>query len=477
MRICIIAEGSYPYVTGGVSSWIQSMIKDMPEHEFIIYAISPEKKQRGQFKYELPKNLIEVRESFLDSYLEEKVRWGRKFKLTDEEKRNVKSLLGSEGEMDWSAFIRMVRSARFNNVSDFLTSRDFYDILRELCEEHYPLVPFTEMFWTVRSMILPLLIIIREDLPEADLYHSVSTGYAGIIGAVAKEVYAKPFLLTEHGIYSREREEEIIKAEWVKGYFKDLWIHYFYRLSSSAYNGADCVTTLFSRNKEIEVELGCPEDKIKIIPNGVSVTDYVELPSTKPNSEFYIGAIVRIVPIKDIKTMLQSFAIIKQQLPNAVFYIMGPTEENEAYFEECVQLVNALELKDVIFTGLVPIKDYIGKMDVLMLTSISEGQPLAILEGMAAGKPFVATDVGSCRELLEGLDDGIGPSGLVVPVMHYEQLANAAVKLCKDEKLRLEMGTNAFQRVERFYQHEEVIRNYRSVYETIGGGKDGGHWL
>ncbi|WOV86827.1 GT4 family glycosyltransferase PelF [Sporosarcina oncorhynchi] len=475
MRICIIAEGSYPYVTGGVSSWIQSVITQMPEHEFIIYAISPEKKQRGQFKYELPDNLVEVKESFLDSYLEEKVKWGKSFKMTIGEKRNVKSLLGSEGEMDWPAFIRMVRSPRFSNVSDFLTSRDFYDILHELCEEHYPLVPFTEMFWTVRSMILPLLIIIRDDIPKADLYHGVSTGYAGIIGTVANEVHGKPFLLTEHGIYSREREEEIIKADWVKGYFKDLWIQYFYRLSSSAYNHSDWVTTLFGRNKEVEVELGCAEEKIEIIPNGVSVVDYKRLPSTKPENEFYIGAIVRVVPIKDIKTMLQSFALIKQKLPNAVFYILGPYEENEDYYEECLQLVEVLELKDVFFTGLVPIREYIGKMDLLVLSSISEGQPLAILEGMAAGKPFVATDVGSCRELLEGIDDGIGPSGIVVPVMHYEQMANAAIKLYKDEALRLEMARNAYKRVERYYRQDDVIKNYRRLYESMGGGHDGGH--
>lgn len=468
MKICIIAEGSYPYVTGGVSSWIQSTMLQMPEHEFILYAISPDKKQKGRFKYELPKNLIEVRETFLDSYLEEKVKWGRNFRLTDEEKNNVKSLLHNEGEMNWPEFIRMIRDSRFENVSDFLASRDFYDILYELCEEYYPLVPFTEMFWTVRSMILPLLIIIREDIPQADLYHSMSTGYAGVIGTVAKEIHGKPFLLSEHGIYSREREEEIIKADWVKGYFKDLWIHYFYRLSSSAYNESDRVTTLFGRNKEIEIELGCRADKIDIIPNGVLLEDYQNLLSDKPETEIYIGAIVRVVPIKDIKTMLQSFAIIKQELPHAQFFIMGPYEENKEYYEECLQLVRMLELKDVFFTGLVPVKEYIGRMDILVLSSISEGQPLAILEGMAAGKPFVATDVGSCRELLEGADDEIGPAGIIVPVMHYEQLADAVMKLCENETLRVEMGMNGLRRVRLHYRQQDVISGYRKLYETTG---------
>ncbi|KGR76879.1 GT4 family glycosyltransferase PelF [Ureibacillus manganicus] len=473
MKICIIAEGSYPYVTGGVSSWIQSIIQGMPEHEFVIYAIVAEKKQKGKFKYQLPDNVVEVKETFLDSYLEEDSKWGRNFKLSEKEKHNVKALLGAEGDIDWAGFIKMLRSTRFRNVSDFLTSRDFFDILQELCEEKYPLVPFTEMFWTVRSMILPLFITIREDIPQADLYHSVSTGYAGIIGAVTKVVYRKPYLLTEHGIYSREREEEIIKADWVKGYFKDLWIQYFYRLSASAYSHSDWVTTLFGRNKEIEMELGCAEEKIEIIPNGVKVLEYKGLPTEKPESLYYIGAIVRVVPIKDIKTLLQSFSIIKHEIPNAKFFVMGPYEENQEYYEECLQLIELLELEDVEFTGSVQIKDYIGKMDLLMLTSISEGQPLSILEAMAAGKPVVATDVGSCRELIEGLDDRIGASGFVVPVMHYEELAHAAITLYKDEKLRHEMGRNAYKRVEMFYRQEDVIKKYRNLYDRIGGGNDG----
>jgi glycosyltransferase involved in cell wall biosynthesis len=473
MKICIIAEGSYPYVTGGVSSWIQNIATQMPEHEFIIYAIAAQKKQQGKFKYDLPANVIEVKEAFLDSYLEEDSKWGKRFRLDAEQKKNVKALLGSDGTLDWTSFIRLFRSSRFDRVSDFLTSRDFFDILEELCQEKYPLVPFTEMFWTVRSMILPLFITIRDDIPEADLYHSVSTGYAGVIGVVAKEIYNKPFLLTEHGIYSREREEEIIKAEWVKGYFKDLWIQYFYRISSCAYELSDQVTTLFGRNKEIEIELGCEAEKISIIPNGVRIKDYADLPSGKPADQYYIGAIVRVVPIKDIKTMLQSFALIKQELPNAMFYVMGPYEEDLSYYEECLQLVQSLELQDVIFTGSVKIKDYIGKMDLLMLTSISEGQPLAILEGMAAGKPFVVTNVGSCKELLEGMNDEIGAAGFVVPVMHYEQLAQAAIALCKNEKLRIEMGRNAYERVKKHYRQDDVIENYRRLYGRMGGEKNG----
>lgn len=473
MRICIIAEGSYPYVTGGVSSWIHQIATQMQEHEFVIYTIAAQRSQKGKFKYTLPANIVEVKETFLDSYLTEEGKWGRWFKLSETDRDNMMRLLGDSGTIEWQRLFGLLRRKQYERVSDFLQSKDFYDVLQALCVKCYPLVPFTEMFWAVRSMILPLFLAIREDIPQADVYHSVSTGYAGVVGALAKVLYNKPFLLTEHGIYSREREEEIIKADWVKGYFKDLWIQYFYRLSSCAYDHADQVTTLFNRNREIEIELGCNPDKIQIIPNGVNIARYENLDREKPANSLFVGAIIRVVPIKDIKTMLQSMAIIKEEVPNAVFYIMGPYEEDEEYYEECLKLVSALQLRDVIFTGAVNIMEYIGKMDVLMLTSISEGQPLAILEGMAAGKPFVATNVGSCKELLEGLDDGIGAAGIIAPVMHVEQIAQSVIKLASSKKLREQLGKNAYARVSQHYRQEEVIANYRKLYSELGGTAHG----
>ena len=53
MRICIVAEGCYPYMVGGVSSWVHSMIRQFPDYEFIILAIVANRSFRGKFKYEL----------------------------------------------------------------------------------------------------------------------------------------------------------------------------------------------------------------------------------------------------------------------------------------------------------------------------------------------------------------------------------------------------------------------------------------
>ncbi|WP_438446800.1 GT4 family glycosyltransferase PelF [Gorillibacterium sp. sgz5001074] len=474
MRICLIAEGSYPYVTGGVSGWIQSLVTSMPEHEFILYAIGAEAKLKGVFKYKIPENLVEIHEVFLDSYLREEGAWGKRFRIKKSERQALYDLL-SGNQTSWRNIFSLLSGRRFEQVSDFLMSKDFFDLMYEVCDKKYTQVPYTEMFWTVRSMILPLFYIIRNPMPPADLYHAVSTGYSGVIGSLGKFMYEKPFLLTEHGIYSREREEEIIKADWIKGYFKDMWIHYFFSLSQCAYESADQVVSLFHRNKEIQEELGCEGHKITIIPNGVEASDYASLPSGEDKLEgwVYVGAVVRVVPIKDIKTMLQSFSVAKHSMPNIKLFIFGPVEEDLEYYEECRQLVAALELKDVQFTGTVNIKEWIGRMDLLLLTSISEGQPLALLEGMACGKPFVTTDVGSCRELIYGKDDPYGEAGIVAPVMNAERIGDAIVKLCRNPELRVKMGRNGLERVKALYGKKAFIESYRQLYHRMGGDADG----
>ncbi|UFJ41049.1 GT4 family glycosyltransferase PelF [Brevibacillus humidisoli] len=471
MKICIIAEGSYPYITGGVSSWIHTLIRSMLQHEFIIYAIGAEQRYRGSYKYELPANVERVEEVFLDSFHLEENRWGRTYKTGEQERAALQSLIAGDNETDWDQLFRTLRDEKWRTSTEFLMSRDYFDLLSELCRVRFEQLPFTEMFWTVRSMLLPLVQLIRRPLPEADLYHAVSTGYAGVIASLGKHLYQKPMLLTEHGIYSREREEEIIKADWVKGYFKDLWIRYFYGLSRCAYHYADQVVTLFERNREIEVELGCPESKISIVPNGIKVEEYLDLPS-KPEEDkmIQIGAIVRVVPIKDIKTMLYSFAAVKREVPNATFTIMGPHDEDQEYYRECIDLVRILELEDVAFTGSVDVKQYLGRMDIIVLTSISEGQPLAVLEAMAAGKPVVATDVGNCREMLYGseADRAYGRAGTVVPVLDDQEIAKAIIALCDSKTDRQVMGMNGRRRVMNAYTHELFIDRYESLYMSLG---------
>lgn len=469
MRICIVAEGSYPYVMGGVSSWIQMLVKEMPEHEFIIYTIGAYEKDKGKFKYDIPQNVIKIKETFLDLYLKEKGEGNKRYNITSEERRALKGLMAGEGEdFQWKYLFDFIDKYKSNSVSDFLMSKDFFDMTREISEEKYNHIVFNDFFWTIRSMILTLFQVIRADIPKADIYHSVSTGYAGIVAALGKHKYGSPMILTEHGIYTREREEEIIKSDWVNGYFKDIWINYFHNLSKFAYQYSNIVVSLFERNREIQIDLGCDAEKTIIIPNGVSYKKYKNVDTLKEEKEtIYVGSIVRIVPIKDIKTIIQGFAIAAEEIQDIKLFIMGPSEEDEDYYKECKELVHSLNLKNVIFTGQVVITDYIGKMDILVLGSISEGQPLAVLEGMVAGKPHILTDVGGCRELMEGVHDEFGQAGIVVPVMDYEAIGQSIIKLSRNKSLRKRMGKSGKSRVASLYNTENFINNYRRLYKKV----------
>lgn len=69
MRICLVLEGCYPYVHGGVSTWMHGYITAMPEHEFVLWVIGAHAADRGKFVYKLPGNVVEVHEVFLDDAL------------------------------------------------------------------------------------------------------------------------------------------------------------------------------------------------------------------------------------------------------------------------------------------------------------------------------------------------------------------------------------------------------------------------
>jgi glycosyltransferase involved in cell wall biosynthesis len=474
MRICLISEGAYPYVTGGVSSWVQSMILNMPEHEFIVYSISAKERGSVTLKYEQPPNLLEIHSVFLSAYVDESIQAGKRYNITEEEREAFLSLIGGKNA-NWHALFQFFVSGRVDSILNFLASKDFFDIVHTLCEKQFVHVPFTDMFWTLRSMVLPLFVCINEKIPEADLYHSVSTGYAGVLGALAKHQYNKPFLLTEHGIYTREREEEIIKADWIKGYFKDIWIDYFYSLSQCAYEYADGVTTLFERSRSIQIELGCPAEKTFTIANGIDVDRFHTHNRKQKETGVHIGAVVRVVPIKDIKTMIQSFYIVQQEIKDSHFYIIGPYDEDEEYYDECIEMAENLGIRNLVFTGAVNVQEYLSFLDILVLSSISEGQPLVILEGLAMGIPFVATDVGNCAEILLGTNDEFGPSGTIVAVMHFHLMAQDIIALARNWELRQEYGRNGRKRVTSLYTLSGMIDKYNQLYEEVS--ENGRHRL
>ena len=137
---------------------------------------------------------------------------------------------------------------------------------------------------------------------------------------------------------------------------------------------------------------------------------------------------------------------------------MGPTDEDHEYYQECVALTQSYDLSQtIIFTGKVDVLRFLGKIDVLTLTSVSEAQPLVILEAGAMGIPCVATDVGACREMLIG-------GGIVCPPLDCQAIATALERLLTDKEFYRACSINIKKRVKSHYQLSEQNSAYKKVY-------------
>ena len=470
MKVCFVVEGSYPYVMGGVSSWVHGMIRMFPDVEFAIAAVIPDRSYRGRFVYDLPENVSEVYEVYLnDKDWSSSIR-GRS--LSDSDYAPLRSLV-MDRRVDWDGLFRLFEK-RKHSLNDLLMGEDYLNIVTALYDRDYPELSFTDFLWTMRSVYLPLFQALGAEVPKADIYHCVATGYAGIVGCLAQHTYGGRLILSEHGIYTREREEELIKAEWVQGIYKDIWIELFRKMSQLAYDRADRVVSLFEHARELQIELGCRREKTLVIPNGIDVSAFSALPGKTGEDRGFvnIGAFVRIAPIKDIKTMIQAFAAAKKEAGELKLWIMGPDAEEPEYAQECYDYVRHLGVRDIVFTGMIDTRDYLGRMDATILTSISEGQPLSILEGYAARKMAIATDVGNCRGLLYGeKDDPFGQAGILTHVMNVEEIAAAMVFVAKNPDKVRTMGEAGYRRLLSRYQLQDLRSAYAALYRQLEEGE------
>jgi len=115
-------------------------------------------------------------------------------------------------------------------------------MLTQANQRNNPAYPFSDYFWAWKSAHDMMFSILGVKAPDADVYHAVSTGYAGLAAAVAKLRKNRSFLLTEHGLYHKEREMEIKRASYVYGYQRDMWINIYNSLSKMSYKYADIIS-------------------------------------------------------------------------------------------------------------------------------------------------------------------------------------------------------------------------------------------
>lgn len=500
--VCLLLEGTYPYVTGGVSSWVHQIITRMPELRFAVQYIGASREPRLEMRYTLPANVV----AFESMYLFDEPLPAAPARLPDAERARLYGALAAmhqamrAGEVDGpfgavlaglsgggagsGARCPMNPMKNAPNLRNLLADREAWDLLTRLYDERAPGESFIDYFWTFRFMHLPIWQVMAASrrVPAARVYHSVSTGYAGLLGAVLRTQRARPLLLTEHGIYTKERKIEIAQAQWIHaarqqgfvafqglGYLKELWTRCFGFMGRAAYEAADAITTLYDGNRRMQIEHGAPPEKIQVIPNGIDVKELGRLAAPRaPAARPTVGFVGRLVPIKDVKTLIRATKIAAAAVEDIEVLIAGPTDEDPAYTRECADLVSSLELGGhVRFLGKQDVARVYPRIDVLALSSISEALPLVILEAQAAGLPVVATDVGACRELLEGRgpeDRALGPSGLLTAIADPQEMASALVRLLRDPALRARLAAAGAARVGRYYRQSDIIERYRALY-------------
>lgn len=491
--VCFIAEGSYPYVVGGVSTWVHDIISSLKDISFSLVFIGVSKEAQGKIRYELPKNVLEYKEIHL---MQPPSFFQRRFSRRKAAFQELEAFIEDLARGDISrAEVMMERFSPGSKDAlspyDIFYGRDFWDILLRTYEKHFDGFSFIDYFWTVRFMMMPLFALLHGDLPEAALYHATCTGYAGLLGVIARLRNNAGFILTEHGIYTNERMIEITQAQWIYreqtdtvvprrqlGQIQNLWMKKFDLLSRLAYKYADAIFTLYEGNRQMQIQGGAPPEKCEIIPNGIEVDAYEQLYLKRlaASKKAPVVALVgRVTPIKDVKTFIKACKMVQSEIPGARFFILGNKEEDEKYVEECERLIRVLDLqKHVIMTGSVNMREYYPFIDCVVLTSISEAQPFVVLEAMATGIPVVATNVGACMELLEGAsaeDQALGRAGLITNIRSPRETADAIIKVLKDQDMARRMGEAGRLRVKRYYQRSRMLGAYEAVYRRFAGVK------
>ncbi|GAB4187783.1 MAG: GT4 family glycosyltransferase PelF [Thalassobaculales bacterium] len=479
--VCLLLEGTYPYVAGGVSSWVHDLIGAHPELRFAAVTMMPDRRQR-EHRYQVPENLVSLSTISL-----QRVRRGAgsvfgQGRLVAALEPLVARLLAGGGLAEIAEMQRLLAPKRRRlGRSVLMESPAAWESLARMYEATMADSSFLDYFWSWRSLVGGLYAVMLEDLPPARVYHAVSTGYAGLLAARARIETLRPVILTEHGIYTNERRIEIAMADWLhqrsgraslgiekpRRDLKDMWIDTFVSYSRATYQACDEIITLYGGNQEMQRRDGAPAAKLKVIPNGIDYARFsriVRVPQERPT----IALIGRVVPIKDVKTFIRACGLLRERVPDLLAEVMGPTEEDQEYFAECQGLVAHLGLQETVrFVGRVKLDDHLGRLKAIVLTSISEAQPLVILEAGSVGVPSVVTDVGACREMIEGRDDDFGPAGAVTPVSNPAATAEALARLLTDDGWWRRCSEAIVRRVERSYNKVVIDRIYGSLYAGL----------
>ena len=466
--IALITEGTYPAHQGGVSVWCDQLIRGLPEFRFDVHAITGTGLERSVWKR--PANLNRTLLTPIWGAMSTRPRHRREFPdFAAAHQHFVAALLADDVDLFIGALKDLRRYSEQHDLTAALTSEAALrrlheswlaapDSTRASVATHAPSVADAVH---AGALLEHLLRALSADVPPADIYHASSNGLASLIAMVGKWKYDAPFILTEHGIYLRERYMALGYRDATYP-VRMLVLRFVRLLTSAAYLVADLITPGSRYNRRWQERNGADPAKVRPIHNGV---DHREFPDAGPEPAaptlVWVG---RIDPLKDLETLIRAADIVRKHIPNFRLRMYGSVPVgNEAYAERCQALLDRLDLAGhARFEGRIPvILDAYSAASVVVLSSRSEGFPYTVIEAMMSGRATVSTDVG-------GVGEAVGDAGLVVPPRDPKAFAEACIDLLQDHKRRYLLSQAARVRALKYFTLQQFLGIYREIYLELG---------
>ncbi|MFJ7985478.1 GT4 family glycosyltransferase PelF [Streptomyces sp. NPDC094447] len=478
-HVTMLTEGTYPHVHGGVSTWCDQLVRGMPEVDFEILALTGS--GREPVTWELPPNVTRhtayplwgipqgPTAPGLLAAARRPLRGPARRRFLDAYERLLLALLDPEAGCDFGAGLyELAELARQGRLTQALRSEAALRSLMWIWTmPHLPTLaarPTVHDALTATDLLEHALRPLAARIAGDGVAHAVSSGLATLPALAAQHFEGVPFLLTEHGIYLRERYLGY-RTEAQRWPVKALMLGFYRELNTLGYRKADLITPCNQYNRRWEERGGAPADRIRTVYNGVDPALFPEAgPEPETPTLSWCG---RVDPIKDLETLIRAYAICRAELPALRLRLFGPVPAgNEDYLTRLEKLAAELGVTDgVTFEGRISdVPSAYAAGSVVMLSSISEGFPFSLIEAMSCGRATVSTDVGGVRE-------AVGDAGIVVPPREPAVMAAAVTALLRDGARRAELGRRARQRVvDRFTLHRSVD-GFRQIYRELAGDR------
>lgn len=238
----------------------------------------------------------------------------------------------------------------------------------------------------------------------------------------------------------------------------------------SARHACDALVAISPEVRDFQIRYGgMPAGKMHVIGNPVHTEQFSANPLARERIRSHYGIepaatvlinVASLRPIKGQEYLLHAFAHLAKERDDLKLLLLGDGPCRQAL----MALSTALGIaRQVIFCGVCPdVAGHLSAADIFVMSSLSEGISMAILEAMASARPIVATSVGGNVDLIQNQENG-----LLVPSRNPEAMAEAIRRLMQTPVEAHNMGARAAQFVREHYDAPRIARAYTELYRAV----------